>query len=86
VKRCLDEEAIQRLLDDELAPPARRSAEAHLKVCHLCLEAMRKAEREEALLSSLFAPQFSAAVPATRLWGSISAAVYGRGSTARYKG
>ena len=86
MNRCLDEETIQCLLDGELRAPARRSAEAHLEECASCLEASREAEREEALLSSFFATQPSAAVPTARLWDAICTAVSGEGSIARCKG
>jgi anti-sigma factor RsiW len=86
MKRCLDEETIQRLLDDELAGSARGTAEAHAEVCRPCLDAMREAEREEAQLSSLFAPRLSIAVPTARLWGAIRTAAYGGSVTGRYKG
>lgn len=85
MKSCLDEGTMQCLLDGELPAPDLNSAEEHVAVCPSCLEAVREAGREEALISSFFAPQLFAAVPTARLWGGILDALPGGGSTARYK-
>ena len=85
MKRCLDEETIQRLLDGELRVTARRSAEAHAAGCPTCLEAVCEAGREEALVSSFFAPRLFDAIPTERLWGGILNALSGDGPAARCK-
>jgi len=85
VKRCLDDETIQRLLDDELSTPSRRLAEAHLGECPSCFEMLRAAEREEAFIASFFAPQLFGGVPTERLWLGIHDALRGARSTARCK-
>ena len=85
MKRCLDDETIQRLLDDELSTPSRRSAEAHLGECPSCLETLRAAEREDAFVASFFAPQPFVGVPTERLWLGIHDALRGACPTARCK-
>lgn len=85
MKPCLDEETIQRLLDDELSASARRSAEAHLGECPSCFEMLREAEREAARISSFFAPRLSAAVPSERLWAGILDALTDAGLMASCK-
>ncbi len=83
MKRCLDDEMIQRLMDAELPVPARRSAEAHLEDCPPCAASAREAEREEAFISSLFAPRLSAAVPTEGLRDRLRDALSFEGSAAR---
>ena len=85
MKRCLDDETIQRLLDEELSTPSRRSAEVHLGECSSCFETLRAAEREDAFVASFFAPQLFEGVPTARLWFGIHDALRGAGLTARCK-
>lgn len=86
VIRCLDEEAIQHLLDGELLTHARLSAESHLGECGACLAAKREAECEAALLSSFFAPQPFVGVPTAKLWGGIHHALFGSAHVERHNG
>lgn len=83
MKRCLDEETIQRLVDGELPAPSRRAAEAHLEGCSSCAASSREAGCEEAFVSSFFAPQLSVAVPTARLLSRIRYALSFGGSAAR---
>lgn len=83
MKRCLDEETIQRLMDGELPAPSRRAVEAHLEGCPSCAASAREAGREEAFVSSFFAPRLLVAVPTARLLSRIRYALLFEGSAAR---
>ncbi len=77
MKSCLDEGTVQCILDGELPSPDLSSAEEHVAACPSCLEAVREAKCEEALISSFFAPQLFGSVPTERLWAGLRRALAG---------
>ncbi|MBK8233562.1 MAG: zf-HC2 domain-containing protein [Candidatus Eisenbacteria bacterium] len=53
-QRHLDDERIQRLLDDELSPALRAVAESHLRTCAACRAHLDAARAEDAWLADRF--------------------------------
>lgn len=80
---CVSEGAMQCFVDGELRATELQELVSHLSGCGSCGEAERAARREAALLSSLFAPDGSAAVPTERLWAGIVSALGGARSQPR---
>ena len=80
---CASEATIQCFIDGELPAPELRRVGSHLAGCGYCAEAERAARREADLLSSLFAPDGSTAVPTERLWAGIVSALGGARSQPR---
>lgn len=75
MKNCLDEGLLQGYLDGELSPALMKQAAAHLAACASCAEAVREAEAELSIFSSVFAPDDALVVPTERLRQRIDASI-----------
>jgi len=72
MNHCLGDGTIQSLLDCELPAQDVSRVVSHLAACWPCAAAAREAQREYALIASLFAHVRDHAVPTERLWWRIS--------------